>query len=69
MGNQNKTNYILSSYFFHVILSNTNNFLTDLQGVEAKLGIFLYNNKRPFSKTRLILIQKRQQNKKIDTTQ
>ena len=39
-----------------------------LQGTEAKSGIFSYNNKWLFYKTRLISILKnKQQNKKIDT--
>ena len=40
-----------------------------LQGEEAKLGIFLYNNKRLYHKTKLILIKKINNNKKKRLTQ
>ena len=41
-----------------------------IQGAKAKLGIFKYNNKQLYDKTRLILILKnKQQNKKKDTKQ
>ena len=40
-----------------------------LQGAEAKLGIFWYNNKWLDYKTRLILILKNKQQNKVDTKQ
>ena len=41
-----------------------------IQGAEEKLGIFLYNNKRLYYKTRLILIFKNKQpNTKTNTKQ
>ena len=40
------------------------------QGAEAKLGIFKYNNKQLYYKTRLILISKnKHQNKMLGTKQ